>query len=213
MRTAGPVRNARPPSKRTWSSPPGKRIVASRRAEGGGDGDGARPGRRASPPPRAPRRAPRSRRPPCAARPARSCGAGSARAPRAAGRSRGSRPGRLRRPRVGCRRPPRPGPRRPPSRARRRRPPPCPARRASPSSMRARTSRGPTRTATSDAPGPLGQPARRDARAVAGHLRARAVGVPDRDLEPVVAAAEDLEDAVRVADLARARRRESATPQ
>ena len=88
-----------------------------------------------------------------------------------------------------------------------------PARRGRPPSMRARTSRGPTRTATALGTRLLGEPARGDPRAVARHLGARAVRVPDCDLDPVVALAERLDDAVRTIDLERARARESATPQ
>ena len=49
--------------------------------------------------------------------------------------------------------------------------------------------------------GALGEPARGDARPVAGHLRLRAVGVPDRDLEPVVPCVEHFDEAVRIADV------------
>ena len=47
---------------------------------------------------------------------------------------------------------------------------------------------------------PLGEPARHDARPVAGHLGLRAVRVPDRDVGRVRAGHIHLEDAVRVAD-------------
>ena len=50
--------------------------------------------------------------------------------------------------------------------------------------------------------GPVGEPPRGDAGAVPGHLGARAVRIPDRDLDPVVAGGAHLEDAVGVADRA-----------
>ena len=48
-------------------------------------------------------------------------------------------------------------------------------------------------------PGPLREPSRSDARAVARHLRPRAVGIPDRDLHHVFVVAAHLEHAVGVA--------------
>ena len=50
---------------------------------------------------------------------------------------------------------------------------------------------------------PLRQPARSDPGAVARHLRARPVRVPDRDLDPVVATPEYLEDPVGVTHVRR----------
>ena len=49
---------------------------------------------------------------------------------------------------------------------------------------------------------PLCEPARRDARAVPGELGGRAVGVPDHDLRRRAVDGHDLQDPVRIADLA-----------
>ena len=123
-----------------------------------------------------------------AARPGRSCAAGSARAPRAAGRCAGSSAGSPST--TACGLPTSTAMNAMPVDLLRRAdvtsPRSCSTRPSS--SIRARTSRGPTRTVTSLGARLLGEPARGDPRAVPRHLGARAVGVPDRDLDPVVAA-------------------------
>ena len=190
---AGPDRNARRPSNRTSSGPPGKRTATARRPKAAATATALVPDDAVSPAPRSHTRASISRR--RAAAPTwtfvrlgkRACVSSSG---PIRGRSSGS-PST-----TACGLPTSTAVRRMPSTSSGSadpRPRPGPARRARPPQHRAYLT---WTDADRDVVAPPPVPARGDARSVPRHLGLRSVRVPDRDLDPVVAAAEDLEHAV-----------------